>query len=141
MIIITTSSRSSIYWLLPTYHMYHKYNTRSSKSNHFISFQNKFMSNFFRNWSFIHLSRFWPNKNHPNVFSGTEKRHLVQWNAWHLPSSPGRGKCWGKLQKTCCRKQGPRMWCERWSRKTMGKPWENGDLYGTSPFLMGKYEP
>jgi len=22
--------------------------------------------------------------------------------------------------------------------KTMGKPWENGDLYGKSPFLMGK---
>ena len=25
--------------------------------------------------------------------------------------------------------------------KTMGKPWENGDLYGKSPFFMGKYEP
>jgi hypothetical protein len=22
--------------------------------------------------------------------------------------------------------------------KTMGNPWENGDLYGISPFLMGK---
>jgi hypothetical protein len=22
--------------------------------------------------------------------------------------------------------------------KSMGKPWENGDLYGKSPFLMGK---
>jgi hypothetical protein len=22
--------------------------------------------------------------------------------------------------------------------KTMGKPWENGHLYGKSPFLMGK---
>jgi hypothetical protein len=25
--------------------------------------------------------------------------------------------------------------------KTIGKPWENGDLYGKSPFFMGKYEP
>jgi hypothetical protein len=25
--------------------------------------------------------------------------------------------------------------------KTIRKPWENGDLYGKSPFLIGKYEP
>ena len=24
------------------------------------------------------------------------------------------------------------------NRKTIGKPWENGDLYGKSQFLMGK---
>ena len=30
--------------------------------------------------------------------------------------------------------------CYSWENhgKTMGKPWENGDLYGKSQFLMGK---